>query len=443
MPKSKKKKTAAKSSVRVINLNKENPLGQQEQQPNIQVIHEIIGITQTTQPIQTKNIVTQNAIIMQSTNNSQQAHASHATHTDTHFDNVKATQQIETYTVHDKAPFYIMMEKKDINEIEISKYLIKVKITGIEEIRKLSKFKLRVKVKSRDSANDILNNKVLRSMQKINSYIPSQFVKTVGIVRGVPLDVTNEEIEEYLESPVPVESYERLSYWDKDSKCAKPGTSLKLTFRSTTLPREIKIFYVVKRVDYFIPRPILCRNCLRYGHTARVCKNTKESLCNNCTEVTHAVSDKSCNKQCVHCIGNCATKCKFCNTGNHRTSSKDCPEMVKQTQIKEKMIKEKMSFVEARNLVQNGSQEKSTYANVTSLMELNKSLLGRMKDTEQMLRIIVDAGHARCDEQSGTAAQVDSSTIEYIMTKITRHFQKYHIEYSSAQSHAEGEEMDM
>lgn len=107
------------------------------------------------------------------------------------------------------------------------------------------------------------------------------------------------------------------------------------------------------------------------------------------------------------------------------------------------MIKEKLTFVEARNLVQNGTQEKASYANVTSMMELNKTIMGRMKDTEDMLRLIFDAGHARQDDQTGTAAEVDSSTIHYIMTKISRHFQKYRIDYRATHPNEEGADMDI
>lgn len=119
--------------------------------------------------------------------------------------------------------------------------------------------KLRVKIKSHETANLIIQDEDLRG--SVNTYIPSQHIKTVGIIRGIPQDLTNNEIEDFLLSEVPIESFERLNYWDQEKKCAMPGTSLKIVFRATTLPQEVKIFYIVKKVDYYISRPIICKNC--------------------------------------------------------------------------------------------------------------------------------------------------------------------------------------
>lgn len=31
------------------------------------------------------------------------------------------------------------------------------------------------------------------------------------------------------------------------------------------------LFYVMKKIEPFIPKPTICRKCLRYGHVAKIC----------------------------------------------------------------------------------------------------------------------------------------------------------------------------
>lgn len=61
------------------------------------------------------------------------------------------------YTDQDKAPFYVMLEKPNINEIECGMFLAQSGIKGIEEVRKQGRNCIRVKVKTKTAANDILS----------------------------------------------------------------------------------------------------------------------------------------------------------------------------------------------------------------------------------------------------------------------------------------------
>lgn len=380
-------------------------------------IHEIIGtqpkiIEQVSQSHhQTKMYPTQ-------TNNTQYNKMSTQTNTQ------RKTPVINTYTEKDKGPFYVMMERENINEISISKFLMSVNLnSGIKEIRKLNQNKIRVEVRAKSLANDIIKNVPLRKLQLINSYIPNQFVKTVGVVRGIPVDLTNEEIYEYMESDVHIDSFERLNYWDKKDQVTKPGTTIKINFRSTSLPHEIKIFYVVKKVFHYIPKPVVCRNCLIYGHTANVCKSKNISLCNNCAEKTHHFKDESCNKSCIHCKLMCITKCKYCNE-NHKTISGQCPEMEKQSKIKEIIVKEKLSYGEAKNILENKNNDTTTYAKVTHMMNFNKQLLERLRTTETLLKNIMDIGQGH---NASTSTETTETRVFNIVKYITEHFKTFKI----------------
>lgn len=57
--------------------------------------------------------------------------------------------------------------------------------------------------------------------------------------------------------------------------------SLKINFKSHVLPKEIKIFYVVNKVELFLTKPLICMKCLNYGHPKKYCRT--EEVCNICT----------------------------------------------------------------------------------------------------------------------------------------------------------------
>lgn len=359
------------------------------------------------------------------------------------FNSPNKIKPISLYTDADQAPFFVFMDKPNLNEFDVAKLLSKAKIEGIIEIRKLNRNRIRVQTKSKISANAILQHAPLRSLQQINCFIPNQYVKSIGIVRGVSTDLSNDEISEFMESSVPIESFERLNYWDKENRVSKPGTTLKIVFRTTNLPQEIKIFYVVKKVTHFIPAPIICRNCLRYGHTAKICKSMNESRCNNCTEKIHSFINNDCNKSCVHCTNSCVVKCMHCKeSNNHKTSSRECPVMKHQTIIKEKMVKEKLSYQEAKQQLGNSTTPNLTYANATQLVNLNNLLVERLKNTEDVLREILSISHE--DTDANNSPNKMTSTFKYIIRNISKHCSKYKINLGNTSSvESDGDEIEL
>lgn len=332
------------------------------------------------------------------------------------------------YVEKDRAPYLIIMQQLNINEITISKHLINHNlIKGIKEIIKSGSNRVRILCKDMESANNIILCDALRKQHNINAFIPNEYIKAIGIVKNVPADLSNQEIIEYLESDTPVETIERLNYWDKNANCAKPGTSLKITFRASKIPDKIKLYYTIKKVEYFIPKPLVCNNCLRFGHIAKACRS-RDTKCINCSEPTHAASDINCNGTCTHCQKTCITKCNNCaENGNHRTNSITCPEMKLQTKIKEVMIKQKVTYVEAKNKVSIMNQP--SYADVTRLSEFNKQLIERLRETENILRNICNSIQT---EPTLSQPQLQSPKPNHppvmdFRTMIKSHFEKYNL----------------
>lgn len=350
--------------------------------------------------------------------------------------NTKPQQTQNTYTHLDKGPFFVIMEKENINDILISKYLVLAKLnTGLKEIRKLNQNKIRVELNSSMAANNIIKSVALRKLQQVNSYIPNQYINAVGVVRGVPIELTDDEINEYMISPVVVEKFERMTYWCKEDNCAKTGTSLKVTFRATVVPNEIKIFYVIKKVQIFVPKPIICRKCLKYGHTAKVCNEKKVTLCNNCTKETHPFGDASCKNTCIHCQNKCITKCYFCpeKANNHKTQDAKCPVMKKQYKIKENMLVHKIPYEVARNMSENGVGKES-YANVTQLRDFNIQLLQRIKNNEYILNEILKIGQGKISNEN----KADDPRVKEIVKYISEQFKNNPISNKTNAANGEG-----
>lgn len=114
--------------------------------------------------------------------------------------------------------------------------------------------------------------------------------------------------------------------------------SLKLTFKCKDLPDNVKIFGLFFKIRPYIPPPVQCFQCQRYGHTAGSCKaNVRCLLC----------SGNHKKEQCTAISLLCAN-CKE----SHVANSKDCKFMKIAREVETIKVQEKVSHSEARNRVQ-------------------------------------------------------------------------------------------
>lgn len=77
-----------------------------------------------------------------------------------------------------------------------------------------------------------------------------------------------------------------------------------ITFATLTLPEILKIGYEFVRVRPYIPLPLRCKNCLRFGHPTLTCKSSEK--CSNCSADKHLEDIKNCKNQCscLNCSNN-------------------------------------------------------------------------------------------------------------------------------------------
>ncbi|XP_008485643.1 uncharacterized protein LOC103522316, partial [Diaphorina citri] len=188
-----------------------------------------------------------------------------------------------------------------------------------------------------------------------------------GIIRNVEKNLTEEEL---LEEIIPlynsdakvtdVRRFNRRSTDEHGNVKYIPTGTIQVTFRAQSTPTHVSIFYVRCEVEKYIPKVLQCTNCLRFGHTARLCKGT--ARCSRCAE-NHP--DDQCPKEvseqkCVHCNGPHSSRVNFKNPA--------CPEYEKQKKIKNLMVTQNITFYEAKTqLSTNYAATAATNTQISSL----------------------------------------------------------------------------
>ena len=118
----------------------------------------------------------------------------------------------------------------------------------------------------------------------------------------------------------------------------EPTNTVILTFNKPTAPSFVKAAYQKISVEPFIPNPLRCYNCQKFGHGKSTCN--RHAVCARCCKEGH--QDAECHDP-PHCA-NCS--------GDHPSYSKECPEWIKQKEITSVKFHQGISFREARQVVE-------------------------------------------------------------------------------------------
>ena len=134
-----------------------------------------------------------------------------------------------------------------------------------------------------------------------------------------------------------------------------PTGTVFLTFAGTNLPTSIKVAYMVVRVDLYIPNPVRCFKCQKYGHFSNNCRHTE--TCDKCGNPTHE--------------GDCTEiKCINCK-GQHAASSRNCPMWLEEKEIQAIKVRNNISYIDAKKRFSITKPQNGSYAAVVS--KTNKS----------------------------------------------------------------------
>ena len=125
------------------------------------------------------------------------------------------------------------------------------------------------------------------------------------------------------------------------------------TFNTSVLPKTIKVAYFRVNVEVYIPNPLRCHHCQKYGHHEDRC--SKDPVCSKCGQVAEHLESQCRNE--LHCV-NCGEK--------NSADSKQCQIWHKEIEILRLKFTRNISFIEARKLVEAPTPIPGiSYANIT------------------------------------------------------------------------------
>ncbi|GFX62142.1 uncharacterized protein TNCV_2228681 [Trichonephila clavipes] len=114
------------------------------------------------------------------------------------------------------------------------------------------------------------------------------------------------------------------------------------------LPTTVKAGYLNCNIRAYIPNPLRCFKCQRFGHSQIACRG--QLTCLRCASVGHSSADCSLAQKCVNC------------SQPHSSDSKQCPKWKAEKEIQAIKTNRNISYLEARKLI--APQLSQTYAQV-------------------------------------------------------------------------------
>ena len=249
-------------------------------------------------------------------------------------------------------PRFLVMESTDENSSlkKLSPFAIAKGIKGIagepKDVKAVGNGLL-IEVSLRAHSNNLLKTTNFISIPV--KVTPHRSLNTrKGVIRCQELEgMSEEEIRDELLSQNVVH-VKRISV----DRGRKPTNTYILTFEATELPTSIKIGYLNTRVSVYVPNPLRCFKCQKYGHGSNRC--TGKDVCSKCAG-DHSVD--VCTSQKV-CCANCTTE------NDHQASDRTCPTYVKEKQVLKIKHTENISFPAARKLVETLTPTSSSYSSI-------------------------------------------------------------------------------
>ena len=140
-----------------------------------------------------------------------------------------------------------------------------------------------------------------------------------------------------------------------------PTNTLLLTFNAVEPPKSVKksvkIFYQIIPVEMYVPNPLRCFNCQKFGHHESNCPAEQGSVCERCGTGNNDHQAHQCKQP---------AKCVNCN-GNHMSRSSECEVWKKEKEIMKLKVTNRLTYPDARKLYEQRRPE-FTFAKVVQSM---------------------------------------------------------------------------
>ena len=253
-------------------------------------------------------------------------------------------------------PRFIVLEALDSSKklADLNPFVVEKQINSLigtaKSVKKLRNGCLLVEVGRSKQADTLLNISQFFSIPAKGSSHKT-LNSSKGVIRCPDLDGTpDSEIAQELKSKN-VSSAKRVIVKRQGKQV--PTSTYILTFSTPVLPPTIRIGYLNVKVDIFVPNPMQCYNCYKFGHHENNC--VRAGICRRCG-TGHDNMD-TCTRDIV---------CANCG-GDHYATSRTCKSWVVEKEILSLKYKSDISFAEARKIVDSWQTPvTSTYAKAAS-----------------------------------------------------------------------------
>ena len=246
-------------------------------------------------------------------------------------------------------PRFIMIQSSDEERplVKLSPFAVHKGIQGIagtvKEVKRLRSGDILVTCLKKAQADNLLRATTLANVG-IKASPHRSLNSSKGVIRARELRYTDEdEIKQELR-PQGVVNVRRMEF-KKEGQVVKTDTYI-LTFNRPEPPRNLIVGYLNIKVDLFIPNPLRCFKCQKFGHGKDRCR--AEVACFRCGQKGHDNTACQNDPKCINC------------QGDHMAISKNCPVWIKEKEIQRVKLERQISFPEARKFVEGTSPSQMT-----------------------------------------------------------------------------------
>ena len=244
----------------------------------------------------------------------------------------------------DNFPRFLVIKSEEEQSItSLSPFIIEKQIESFIGTPKTVK-KLKNKTLLVETTRRAQTENLLKVTKFFNMKVSVSEHRTLNTSKGIIKDrtlkgETEKDICEYLKSQGVI-AVKRFTI-KKDHEVIETNTLL-LTFNSITVPKTLRNFYQFVPVDIYVPNPLRCFNCQRFGHHESDCPIDYCSVCEKCgTGGFH------------HLASACPNPVKCVNCGlNHLSRSNVCEVWKKEKEIMKIKVTRNLTYLEARRIVE-------------------------------------------------------------------------------------------
>ncbi|XP_022832010.1 uncharacterized protein LOC111360340 [Spodoptera litura] len=278
-------------------------------------------------------------------------------------------------------------------------------IKNVTRIKYKSVNKVLIQFQEKEDATKLMECQKFKDMGW-RCQLLNEMTLSYGVVKGVDLELKENDIMDILECSTEIVSVKRLRRFNSENKWID-CESIRVCFRSNNLPSHIYAYDCRLKVDPYVFPVTQCSGCWQFGHVLKYCP-TKKKICPKCGG-NHANCDIS-NISCLNC------------KGNHFVLDKKCPLYLKEKDIRNIMSTEQVPYRKALQLLLGKQQETTISQNTMQKSSLPTNPLNESQTYSSVL--IKTLQKRRPEKPSHIIQEKEGSDVQWQQNTTNKSFEK-------------------